>query len=308
MRVRTLLLLAAGMTLFGSATPLARMVTASMPPLVAATLRIAMAAVVLYPAALWNGFRWSSLDKGDWVRASALALVGMFGFTVMLAYGMTRVPGVTGSIVMGTGPAVTALVAVLFLGEQPSWRRWVAIVLSVAGVILMRITSEATDFDLIGVGLVFGAVVGEATYTLVGKRLMTRHDPVATAMMATVLSLPLFVASASFQVGSVEWSEHGWKQWSALVSWGIGTLALGSIVWYMGVREVDGHVAAPFMGLMPVSALVLSYLLLGEDPSWWHLPGFALVLAAIGLVAWDQWQDRDHAEGDASEVSGSERP
>jgi drug/metabolite transporter (DMT)-like permease len=42
------------------------------------------------------------------------------------------------------------------------------------------------------------------------------------------------------------------------------------------------------MGLMPVSALVLSYVLLGEDPEWWHAAGLALVLAGIALVVLDR--------------------
>lgn len=282
--------LAVGMALFGTATPLAGYVTRGLPPLVASALRVGIASVVLYPIAFFSGFQWSRFDRGDWTRAIVLAVVGMFGFTVMLAYGMQRVPGVTGSIVMGTTPAVTAAAAVWFLRESATWRRWVAVGLAVVGVVFMRVRGEAADFELIGVGLVFGAVLAEATYTLVGKRLMRRHDALVAATAASVLSLPLFLAAASFQVMDVAWTELGWKVWVAVAAWGVGTLALGSLVWYWGVRRAPGHVAAPFMGVMPVSALLVSYPLLNEDPMWFHALGMGLVLVAIGLVVWDQRQ------------------
>lgn len=73
--------------------------------------------------------------------------------------------------------------------------------------------------------------------------------------------------------------------------WGAGTLGLGSALWYTGVAKAEASVAAGFMGVMPVSALVLSYLLLGEPFRWAHLAGFAIVFAGVLLIA------REHAGG-----------
>lgn len=290
MRLPTALALAAGMMLFGSATPLARLVTQELPPLPASALRVLLAAVVLLPISHRMGFRWSHMDRRDWMRASMLAVVGMYGFTVLLALGMERVSGVTGSVIMGTAPAVTAAAAVLFLHEHATWRRWVAVLLAVAGVVLMRFAGGGTGFDLTGAGLVFGAVLAEATYTLAGKRFMQRHDAVAATTVATVLALPLFIVSAIPDAVTVAWTAVDVRAWLGILAWGLGTLAAGSVIWYWGVRRTEGHQAAPFMGLMPISALTLSYAILGEDPRWWHAAGMALVLAGIGLVVLDRRQ------------------
>lgn len=276
--------LAAGMILFGSATPLARLVTQELPALPAAALRVVLAAAVLLPLALVLGFRPTALDRGDWFRAMVLAVVGMFGFTVLLAMGMARLPGVSGSVIMGTTPAVTAVAAIVVLGEPQTWRRWAAAGLAVAGVVLMRVTGGSAAFDLVGAALVFGAVLAEVTYTIVGKRLMMRHDAIVAATLATVLSLPLFLVAATPEALDMVWAEVSGATWLAVGAWGLGTLALGSVVWYWGVRRADGNQAAPFMGLMPISGLVLSYVLLAERPAWWHALGMGLVLAGISLV------------------------
>lgn len=38
------------------------------------------------------------------------------------------------------------------------------------------------------------------------------------------------------------------------------------------------------MGVMPVSPLILSYVLLGESFCWLHLAGFALVFSGVLLI------------------------
>jgi drug/metabolite transporter (DMT)-like permease len=68
-------------------------------------------------------------------------------------------------------------------------------------------------------------------------------------------------------------------------------MALGSLLWYRGVQRVAATTAAGFMGVMPVSAVLLSYLLLGEPFSFVHLAGMAAVLGGVAAVA------RSHAEG-----------
>ena len=60
----------------------------------------------------------------------------------------------------------------------------------------------------------------------------------------------------------------------------------GSAFWYSGLARAEGTTAAGFMSIMALSALVLSYGLLGEPFKLIHIPGIALVLASIGLMSW----------------------
>ena len=51
------------------------------------------------------------------------------------------------------------------------------------------------------------------------------------------------------------------------------------------MARAEGSVAAGFMGLMPVSALLLSYLLLDEPFRWIQPLGFAVVFAGVLLLS-----------------------
>jgi drug/metabolite transporter (DMT)-like permease len=282
--------LALGMLLFGSATPVAKLVGADFPPFVGAGLRVAIGALALLPAALARRDRFRKLTRRDWLLTSLIALFGMFGFTALMLYGMALVPGTLGAVVMSTTPAVTAAGAMLLLGESATWRKLTAIGLAVGGVLLLQFGGgggEAGGSPWLGALLVFAAVCCEAAYTLLGKRASEHADPILVACLAAALSLPLFLPLALWQLGDFHPAEIRWQGWAALAWYGAGTLALGTWFWYAGVARAEGSVAAGFMGLMPVSALLLSYLLLDEAFRWIQPVGFAVVFAGVLLMAWE---------------------
>jgi drug/metabolite transporter (DMT)-like permease len=208
-----------------------------------------------------------------------------------MLYGMRLASGAIGATVMSMTPAITALAAILFLGEHPSWRKMGAVALAFAGAAVLQfghgLQSGSGGSVILGAGLVFGAVCCESAYTLLGQRMSKQIDPVLVAALAAGLSIPLFAVGAAFQWSAFKPGSIDLKGWVALLWYGGGTLALGSWLWYRGIAKVDGTTAAAFMGLMPLSALLLSYLLLGEPFRWIHLAGFATVFAGVLLMSWE---------------------
>lgn len=308
--------LAAGMILFGSATPVSKLVTEAMPVFVGSTLRVAIGALVLAPLLLRYRGEIAKLSRSDWLLTALIALFGMFGFTVFMLMGMSLVTGVVGAIVMSTTPAVTAAAAILLVGEQANWRKIAAIALAVGGLLLLYLGGGAAgdagggsdggsgggsgsggplmellqglgSGALVGGALVFAAVCCEVAYTLLGQRVSRDANPLVVAFLAAALAVPLFVPLAAWEWSSFDPAAVGAGGWAAVVWYGAGTLALGTWFWYAGIAKTEGSIAAAFMGLMPVSALVLSYLLLGETFQWIHLAGFGIVFLGVLLMSWE---------------------
>jgi drug/metabolite transporter (DMT)-like permease len=112
--------LALGMAVFGSATPVSKIVTGAMPVFVGSALRVGLGALVLAPFVAGSRDQVKRLGRRDWVLIGLIALFGMFGFSALMLYGMRMVTGVVGAVVMSTAPAVTAAASMLFMGDRPT--------------------------------------------------------------------------------------------------------------------------------------------------------------------------------------------
>lgn len=274
-----------GMIFFGSATPVSKIITESFEPLLATGFRLAIASILLAPFAIKSEL-FTDFNKKNWLRLVGVSLIGIVGFTVFLLLGMKEVSGVIGSIIMSTTPAITAVGAVLFFGDKMSWKKIAAIILAVIGIVVLNLDSGGVgDGRLwLGIVLVFMAVCSEATYTLMGKQLMKKVDPLQlsglTALCGFILLLPVLI----YKLVDFNFSRVTPSNWIFLVYWGAGAFALGSWLWYSGVQKVEGSIAAGFMGVMSVSALVLSYLLLDEKFQWIHMIGFGMVFLSVILI------------------------
>lgn len=286
-------LLFAGMALFGSATPVSKLVGEGLPVFTASLLRVVLGALSLLPFAA-RDFRknLAEMDARAWREVSLISLFGMVGFTFLLVYGMKYITGVAGSIIMSFTPALTALGAFVFLRSPLDWRRTVAIVTGVGGLIIINVfrsdfADDSGELFYLGVVLVLAAISCEAIYTLMGKKATDTMPPLFVTFLATTLSIPLFVVlSVAIDLSQADFGNVAAETWWALGWWGIGTLGAGSALWYSGLARAEGTTAAGFMSVMALSALLLSYFLLGETFEWIHVPGIVLVLTSIGLMSW----------------------
>lgn len=283
--IKTYLLLLSGMALFGSATPLSKLVTNSFPVFLAGGMRVLLAFVVLLPFVRMAHIRQYK-GRDLWLLVG-ISLVGVLGFTAFMLYGMKLVSGVMGSVVMSATPALTAVLSVIFFKDELNWKKIAAVVLTVAGVLVLQLgrgDKHAGHREILGILLVIAAICCEAGYTLMGKALTKSYPSEDIAAFSAMIGCLLFIPFAAFQLKDFSFNNVTLKSWLSLAAYGAGTMGLGSVLWYKGVKQVEGSTAAAFMGVMPVSALVLSYALLNEKFQWQHLAGFALVFVGVLLI------------------------
>lgn len=281
----TYLQLFCGMALFGSATPLSKLVTQGFPVFIAGGFRVLLAFLVLLPFIKLGNFRKYS-ERNRWLLFG-IAIFGVLGFTAFMLYGMKLVSGVTGSIVMSSTPAVTAVLSIVFFKDTVTWKKILALLLAVTGVVVLQLKGGShgqQDHPWLGVLLIFAAVCCEAGYTLMGKALTKNYPPEEISGLSALIAVIGFVPFCIWQWPQLDLSKVEIGDWLYLSAYGLLTMGLGSVLWYRGVKKVEGTVAASFMGVMPVSALVLSYLLLHEKFQWLHLAGFALVFCGVLLM------------------------
>lgn len=291
-KILSICFLVGGMALFGSATPISKLVGQDFPVFTASLFRVLIGALSLLPFVMKDFQRKiKKLKKNDWFYLSLISLFGMVGVTVCLIYGMKFISGVAGSIITSFTPGLTALAAYCFMRSPLDWRRSVAIIFGVAGIIVINIFKTQFDgiesgYFYLGVLLVLVAISCEACYTLLGKKATEHLPPILISFLACIMSMPLFLLLTLIDFHQMDFDSISTQSWLVLLWWGIGTLGVGSALWYSGISRTEGTTAAGFMTVMPATALLLSYFLLGEQFRPIHLPGIIFVMASVGLMSW----------------------
>jgi len=292
------------MALFGTATPLSKIVGENFSVFTASCLRMLIAAVVLAPFVWFATDRFAKMQRSDWWVIAAISAFGMVGFTATMLYGMRLTTGVIGSTIMSATPAATAIGAVVFFGAAMNWRKAGALALGVAGIAVINLfrggggggDGQGGNAMLLGAALVGAAICMEAAYTLLSRKLSDGISSLETTLAASLMAAVLFVVLAfAFDSRPFDFSGSDASGLYALAFWGAATGGLAPVLWYRGVRKAPGALTAGAMAVMPLSALALSYLLLGETFRWIHLAGFGLVF--VGLVLMIVEHARGHRQG-----------
>ena len=150
-----------------------------------------------------TGTAWPRPDRRDGALLLAQAVAGSVGYTVLLILGTRHAPAADAGVVAGTLPAVAALFAVLALGERPTRALLLSTALATLGVLAISLPEArsavrgAGSGALLGHALVLGAVVCEATFILIIKRLRVPVPPLALSATMSVLGLLTCAVPAS---------------------------------------------------------------------------------------------------------------
>jgi O-acetylserine/cysteine efflux transporter len=197
-------------------------------------------------------------------------------------------PGRTGAgvaAVLGNlQPVLVPALAATFLGERMSGGKWTALLLGLAGGILIAAPAFAGPAGVDGPLLALAASLGLAASSIIAKRMQPQLDVLQlTAWQLVAGSLPLLLVSAITEAGvAIAWNSNflGLLLFLALP----GT-AIANAVWYWLIRQGDVGRLSMFFFLVPVLGLLLGATVFAEPIGLLEGIGVGLTLAGIGAVA-----------------------
>ena len=280
--------LALSMSLVGSYVALSKPLAAAMPVFLLAWLRFGIggAAMVHW---LRKPFGEAPLTSRTKRLLFLESFLGNFLFSVCMLYGVTMTSAVSAGVIMAAIPAVVAILSRAFLREPIAPRTWGAIACAALGIGLLALArppaeSAAGGTAWLGNLLVFGAVVCEASYAVIGKALTGVLGPKRiTALInlwgfALVTPLGLY-AARHFDFGAVRPGT-----WALLVFYALAASVWTVWLWMTGLKVVPAAQAGVFTAMLPVSAALVGVIALGESLSGLQMLAFVASLAGVLLA------------------------
>ena len=164
---------------WASSFPAIRAGLAGFDPAEMAALRFALAGG---PAALFLILTRAKLPElGDIWRFLVGGVVFIAGYALLLNFGQRVVPAGPAAFIINTNPIMTAVLAMMILGERFSLTAWLGTALSFAGIGVIAL-GKGLDVEIgISVLLILGAAFCNAITTVLQKPLFARYKPLHVA-------------------------------------------------------------------------------------------------------------------------------
>ncbi len=284
--------LAIAAILIGSSVVAGKMTTMQMPIFLSQSMSLSVALLLLIPLLLRKRSVLIMVGKKDLLFLLLQAFLGMFMFRVLMLYGLRFAPATEAGIVTSLTPAIVAFLSVIFLKELVTARLKIGIICSLLGVLSLQLpgwllpSSESRPQGLyIGLLLILGAVIGEAMLTILRKMTASSVSSLLGTTYVTFFSFLMFLPFSFAEALTYDFGELSFGDIGLLLYYGIFVTALAYILWFRGVAKVPAGTAAVYTSCIPVSALLLSYVVLHEPFSWAHVAGAAFVFWGIWQVS-----------------------
>lgn len=259
---------------------------AGLDPLELASTRAAVCFACVLLLALPRGMRDVRVPLRSLPFLVAYGVLGFALFGLLFLAALERTSVSIGVALLYTAPAFVVLASALLWRERLGTLRMLALVLVLAGVVLVTgaagaVLSGAAALPPTALLLGLGSGAGYALYTLFSKVSSGRHGGLASLFWCfafAALALGLLVPPWAAFVRAPD-------RWLLLIALGIVPTLLPYALYLAALRHLRASTAAMLASVEPAIAAVLAALLLGERMDVIQLIGMSMVVAAAILLA-----------------------
>ena len=247
------------------------------PPFLLMGLRFTITALIL----IW----WFPIPKGLF---KDLIIVSFVGSTLQYALtysGLNMIDASSAVLLVQVEVPVGVILAYFLLKEKPGIKNIIGIGISFFGVYILT-GAPSLEGKFIGILLTLTGATTWAYGAVLAKPLSEKMNPLAlTAWLALFSGPPLIIASNIYDGNMMNYFRS-----ASLTSW-IIVAYIGLIMqpvsygcWYYVLKRHPVYKVLPIMMLLPITGLVASIFLLGEEPGKYILIGGTIILIGVGMI------------------------
>jgi drug/metabolite transporter (DMT)-like permease len=232
---------------------------------------------------LWTRMRKLPLPPlRAWPPLLGLGVVGLSIYHLCLNYAETRIASGTAAIIIALAPAATSAASALWLRERLTARAIVGLLIALAGVVLVVLTSGRNVSFQPKAALVLVSVLGAAIYFTLQKPYSARYGTEAVTTVtffgAVLGTLPFALHLPQALLAAPP------ARIAALVWLGLAPTFVGYLTWNMALQRASVSKVSSFIYSSTPIALLISWAWLGERPAGVTLIGAVIVVGGVVLT------------------------
>jgi len=286
---RAYLVLVAANLIYSTAPAVARLALEEVGPATLAFTALVIGSTILVPLAIARRREVTPVSAADrWT----ILWMGLVGFAVAYSlsnWGIRLSTASNAALLITLEPACLILLSPMLLGERLTTREGVGALLTLFGAVVVVVNgipglTAAWAPRWQGDLLLVAAALAYASYTLLGRRVLSRHP----ALPVTAWSV-LCGAAGMTPLAVAEWAGGRGSAWTpaamtGAVYLGAVVTALGFTAWNYALERVEAPRAAIFLNLQPLAGTLLGVWWLGEPLTSFTIAGGLFIVFGLHLA------------------------
>jgi drug/metabolite transporter (DMT)-like permease len=271
---------------WGSNYSVVKFVLRELPPHSFNLMRLALASLV-FLVTIWlhrRSYGNSAFSARDVALVALLAVVGHFGYQSLFIEGVARTSAGNASLILACTPVAVTLTSAALGQERVGWLHWLGTALSVLGVSLVVGWGDGSGASVVGDLFMIAATACWTIYTVAARPLLVHHPPVVITGYSMAIGAVLYLILRCTELVTTPWREVSDMTWVAVIFSSVLALNFSYTVWYTGVQRLGAPRTSIYANMVPIAALVVAGLWLGEPVGWLKLTGAGLVIGGVALT------------------------
>jgi drug/metabolite transporter (DMT)-like permease len=266
-----------------------RLLAGEVAPLSAAFLRFLIASLLLL---ILTYRRHGHLPRPGGRQLAGLVVLGLTGvvsYNLFFFKGLTLVSAGRASVIIANNPIMITLFAAFIFREPLNARKVIGVLVSVSGAIVAISKGDPASLFQGGLGwgdgMIFCCVLSWVAYTLVGKAVLAGLSPLVAVTYSALIGT-LGLGGAALGTGLLGgMAGYDLVNWLSLGYLGVFGTVIGFIWYYEGVRAIGAARASLFINFVPLGAMGMAFVLLGEPVTLSLVAGTLLVISGVYLTS-----------------------
>ena len=253
---------------------------AGFPPFTMGFMRAALAGALLL---LWAWMRRENLKltRGELFTLASSGILLWLGGNGLVTFAEQRADSGLAALMVAASPIWAALIEAIIDRRLPSLQLSLALLVGFGGIALLTAPAlmSGVRADTVAILALIGAPLTWASGSVLQARRPVRHSPRTSsayqmAFGAIGFAIVIWLVNEPLPTPTQE----AWLAWVYLVIFG-SLFAFTSYV--TALRLLPTRIVMTYAYVNPVLAVVLGWLILGEQITWWTIAGTALVLLGV---------------------------
>ena len=267
-------------------------VSADIPPVALAWWRWLFALIVILPFTL--SLLWSIRQTiiKHWKYLLLVSILGVANFNTFVYLGLQTSTATDAVLLLSATPIIILIFSRLLFAAPISVQQLIGIAISLMGVLIIISGGVPSKLGTVLQGAasslwIIAAVISWSLYSVLLKKRSNDINGQAffaiTCLLGWLVITPFYLHEHWMTEQTMPWTLNSIL---SIIYVGLFASVFAFLFWNRGVEIIGANRAGNFIHLIPVWALILASITLGERMYWFHWLGIAFIFSGIGLASY----------------------